>query len=116
MTLTPLQMLWWMIVGHAVCDYPLQGDFLAKGKNRKNPIPGVPWFICLLAHSLIHGGMVALVTGSIFLGIAETGWHAVIDLLKCEGVFGFKFDQFLHIFFKMIWAFAAIGVLKMTTT
>lgn len=29
-----------MLAGHALADYPLQGDFLAKAKNRANPIPG----------------------------------------------------------------------------
>lgn len=66
-----LQILFWMIVGHAVADYPLQGDFLAKGKNHKQPLPGVPWWICLLAHAMIHAGAVALATGSTVLGMAE---------------------------------------------
>ena len=35
--------LFWLMVGHALADYPLQGDFLAKAKNRTAPIPGVPW-------------------------------------------------------------------------
>jgi hypothetical protein len=32
-----------LLVVHALCDYPLQGGFLARGKNEINPIPGVPW-------------------------------------------------------------------------
>jgi hypothetical protein len=28
-----------LFAGHALCDYPLQGDFLARGKNHCNPIP-----------------------------------------------------------------------------
>lgn len=33
-----------LVAGHALADYPLQGDFLARAKNRAAPIPGVPWF------------------------------------------------------------------------
>lgn len=33
-----------LLAGHALCDYPLQGDFLAKAKNRAAPLPGVPWY------------------------------------------------------------------------
>jgi len=28
-----------LFAGHALCDYPLQGNFLAKGKNHRNPHP-----------------------------------------------------------------------------
>ena len=51
-------LLWLLLCGHALCDYPLQGDFLARGKNHTDPIPGIPWVHCLVAHALIHGGMV----------------------------------------------------------
>lgn len=42
--MTPELMLTALIAGHFLCDYPLQGDFLSKAKNRVNPIPGVPWY------------------------------------------------------------------------
>jgi hypothetical protein len=96
--------LWWLLVGHAVCDYPLQGDFLARGKNHKNPIPGIPWYHCLIAHALIHGGAVALITGDVWLGCIEAAIHTVIDYGKCDGRFGFNFDQALHIGCKIVWA------------
>ena len=32
--MSPLAMFAALVAGHALCDYPLQGDFLAKGKNR----------------------------------------------------------------------------------
>lgn len=96
-------MFWWLLVGHAVCDYPLQGDFLARGKNHRNPISGVPWLLCLVAHALIHGGAVALVTGSVFIGCMEVLLHALIDWLKCEGALGFTCDQALHLLSKLAW-------------
>jgi hypothetical protein len=54
------------LVGHAVADYPLQGDFLA-------------WTQALAAHALIHAGAVALATGSAALGVPEFACHAAID-------------------------------------
>ncbi len=94
-----------------MCDYPLQGDFLSRGKNHRAPIPGVPWYQCLVAHSLIHGGMVALLTGSIWLGLAEVACHAAIDYSKCDGRFGFYVDQALHAGCKMLWAVIACDMM-----
>jgi hypothetical protein len=98
-----LLIFWWLLVAHAICDYPLQGDFLARGKNHKNPIPGIPWWQCLLAHSLIHGGAVAALTGNPVLGIFELGAHFGIDYLKSEGKTSFNLDQALHVFCKGLW-------------
>lgn len=99
----PVLMFAAMIAAHAVCDYPLQGDFLAKAKNRFAPLPGVPWWQALGAHSIIHGGAVGLITGSWALGLCEAIAHAVIDDRKCSGRLTFNQDQFLHIGFKVLW-------------
>lgn len=98
-----------LLAGHALCDYPLQGDFLAKAKNRANPIPGVPWYQALGAHALIHGGMVALVTKSPLMGVAETVIHAVTDDLKCKGRLSFNQDQAIHVACKLLWASLSHG-------
>lgn len=95
--------LFYLLGAHALCDYPLQGDFLARGKNHRSPLPGVPWYQCLLAHSLIHGMAVALITGSVWLGIGETVFHIVIDFGKSHGAYGFNFDQMLHVGCKVAW-------------
>lgn len=95
--------LWWLLAGHAICDYPLQGDFLARGKNHRAPIPGIPWWQCLLAHALIHGGAVALVMHDVRFGVAEFACHSVIDFGKCEGWYGFNCDQSLHVVCKVAW-------------
>jgi hypothetical protein len=97
-------LLFLLFVGHALCDYPLQGDFLAKGKNQHAPLPGVPWYQCMFAHSLIHAGMVGLVTGSLTLAILELILHFGIDFWKCEGALSFNKDQAAHFACKVFWA------------
>lgn len=109
-----MEMLLLLLAGHALCDYPLQGDFLARGKSRRAPLAfvGVPWWQCLTAHSAIHAGMVALVTGSWMLGIFEWIAHWLIDHAKCEFLFGegeraFNIDQALHVTCKVLWVILA---------
>jgi hypothetical protein len=107
-------LFFWLIFGHCLADYPLQGDFLARGKNQTAPLPGVPWQVALFAHSMIHAGFVAALSGSPFLGLAELVAHMVIDYAKCEGWLGrpthdsarraaFWIDQGLHVGCKMLW-------------
>lgn len=100
-----------LIAGHALCDYPLQGDFLARAKNRAAPIPGVPWYQALGAHAIIHGAAVALLTGLPLLGLAETVAHAAIDDAKCTGRIGFNTDQALHVGCKLAWVLIAGAML-----
>lgn len=96
-------MLLWLVVGHAIADYPLQGDFLAKAKNHKAPIPGIDWWIALSMHSVMHAGMVLLLTRSVALALAEFVVHCGIDYAKCDGRIGFRTDQALHIGCKVLW-------------
>ncbi len=105
-----------LCIGHSLADFPLQGDFLARGKNRNLPCPvladdGQPpkrvWIFCLTAHSLIHAGFVWIVTGSVILGVVEFALHWLIDALKSDNLFGFEFDQGLHIACKAIY----VGIL-----
>lgn len=101
------ELLIFLLAGHAICDYPLQGDFLAQGKNRHTKLGamegGTMWLHLLTAHALIHGGMVALLTGSPLLGAAETVIHWVTDWAKCESKIGFHTDQAIHIVCKVAW-------------
>lgn len=96
-------LMFWLLAGHALADYPLQGDFLAKAKNHTTDIGRELWPWALPAHGLIHGGIVLLITGSLWLAIAETLAHCVIDRLKCSGSITFGQDQALHIGCKVIW-------------
>ena len=102
-----LEMFALLVFAHFIADYPLQGDFLAKGKNRLQPIPGIPFWHPLTAHAVIHGGFVGIITGSLWLGIAETIVHWITDDAKCIGKISYNADQAIHIICKLIW----VGVL-----
>jgi len=92
-----------LIVGHALADYPLQGDFLARAKNRAAPIPGVPWYQGLVSHALIHAGFVGVITGSLLLACFELIAHCLIDDSKCMGRISYNADQALHVACKLLW-------------
>lgn len=92
------------IFGHMIADYPLQGAYLAAAKNRFAPLQGTPWYQAMAAHSIIHGGIVGLISGSLILACLETVIHSLIDDQKCAGRYGFNIDQALHIMCKFIWA------------
>jgi hypothetical protein len=105
-------------IGHALGDFPLQGDFLARGKNRHLPSPILAdgdrspkrvWLYCLTYHAIIHAGLVWIITGSVVVGVIELVVHWFIDAMKSENAFGFEADQWLHIATKavyvaLIWA------------
>ncbi len=100
-----------LLAGHAFGDYALQGDFIAMYKNRhvRSPTGETIWPYVLTSHALIHGSMVFLITGNIHLGMAETLAHWLIDFGKCEKLFGFHIDQWLHIGCKLLWAWQALN-------
>lgn len=107
-----LTMFFWLMVGHAVADFWAQSDSLAKMKNRhRDPSQFCPpgqkpqkmWVYALTAHALMHGAAVAIVTGNVGLGVAETAAHWVIDFGKCDNWYGIHVDQALHILCKVAW-------------
>lgn len=100
-----------LLIGHALADFALQSDAMAKGKNRHNrttPPPGATytpcWLYWLSSHALIHGGVVWAVTGNVYLGVAETALHWLIDFAKCENRISVHTDQALHVWLKFLWA------------
>jgi hypothetical protein len=122
------------VVAHLVADYPGQGDFLARAKNASAPIPGVPWRTILASHAAIHGAAAwavvavflalggmdprAAVRLGLVFGVAEAGFHATIDHLKCTGRLGgigegsFNRDQLLHLACKALWTAILLWVLR----
>jgi len=99
-----------LLIGHALADFVLQSDAMAKGKNRHNRTttpPGATCTLCwpywLSSHALIHGGVVWAITSNVYLGAAETVVHWLIDFAKCENRINVHEDQFLHIACKVVW-------------
>lgn len=102
-----IELIFYLLCGHALADFALQSDVMAKGKNRHN-IPIIPkgqklvpcWFYWLIAHSLIHGLCVVWLTSPYTLGfmygVFATVAHFVIDFAKCENWTNPHTDQILH--------------------
>jgi Protein of unknown function (DUF3307) len=101
-----------LCAGHALCDYPLQGDFLAKGKCRATAIPGMMWSQLMFAHCLIHAGAVLLITHSLWLAAGELVLHYVTDVAKCEGMISFNTDQGIHYACKLLYAVAMVELIR----
>ena len=97
-----------LFAGHAVADFGLQSKYVADFKNRHLSGNG-DWFHVLFAHALIHGGMVAAITGSAILGLGEVVLHFAIDDMKCSERFGDRMDQGLHYACKILWALIMIA-------
>lgn len=108
-----LDPLLWMLVAHALADYPLQGDWLSRAKNRTlDLVPGERiWPGALAAHAAIHAAGVKLATGSWALAACEFVAHAAIDHTKCAGRLSYNADQALHVACKLVWFAAFILVL-----
>lgn len=105
-----MTLIFWLIAGHLICDYPLQGDATAREKSRHSSSAlqtHVPWYYWLSAHAAMHGAWVAWATGSALLGALEVIAHWVIDFGKCERWFGIHVDQALHLACKLAWLLLA---------
>ncbi|UCC67819.1 MAG: DUF3307 domain-containing protein [Armatimonadota bacterium] len=89
-------------MAHALCDFSLQTEIMAKGKSRQyraEPPTNQRYFPCwpfwLSAHALIWGGGVGLVLGATAGAIGALA-HWVTDFAKCESRIGVIADQALH--------------------
>ena len=104
----PWIVLFALVITHAIADFPLQGAFLAQGKNRhlvnsefQGDEPRFLWAYCLTAHSLVQSGGVWLITGSFVLAFVEFVLHWLLDYAKCESWTNFHMDQLLHVVCKI---------------
>jgi len=100
----PIAVLFALAVVHALADFPLQGEYLARQKVRPEGGGSHDWLVALTAHALIHAGGVWLVTGSKVLGLCEFFLHALIDWGKGEKRYGLLTDQGLHLACKAAYA------------
>lgn len=94
----------YLLFGHFLADYPLQGEFLSQAKNNNTPLGKLFWPHALTAHSFIQGGFVLLFTDSLCLMATEIVIHAGTDALKCNNKITLNFDQAIHILCKVVWA------------
>jgi len=96
-----------LLIGHAIADFVLQSDTMARAKVRHAKMAGdmgpgfPPWYYWLSAHALVHGGAVLLVTGSATLGLLEVALHWSIDFAKSQRWINFHIDQALHVLCKL---------------
>lgn len=108
-----LTLFFWLLVGHALADFPLQGEFMstAKRHDSRSGQNGF-WFFALTAHAMIHAGMVGLAIRLAVpqLGAAATAimflefvWHWSTDLAKARNAIGMKTDQAFHFSAKVCW-------------
>ncbi len=98
-----LELLIMLIGSHFICDYVLQTDAIATGKNRLiDPCKfGVHWCYWMTSHAVTHGFGVGIITGSVWLGFFEFVSHWFIDAGKCEKQYGLHVDQVLHLACKV---------------
>lgn len=106
-----LELLFLLLAAHALADFALQSEIMAKLKNRHNKPEWIPdgqkyvpcWLYWLTAHSLIHAGLVLCVTQSLACAIFELAAHWCIDLAKCEGKTNPNEDQLAHVVCKVLY-------------
>jgi len=101
---------------HALGDFALQTDVMAKGKNRhikpeylsQGQSYKVCWVYWMLAHSLIQGGLIWFVFGNLWIGLIEVGSHFVIDVIKCENITNPHHDQLIHFVLRITYSFILV--------
>lgn len=105
-----------LLLWHALADFPLQGDFIARFKApaiywpERAPapngdygwVPNAIWPWCMSAHCMIHAGGVFFITMSWQCAVFEFATHWVIDWTKCHGRISFNTDQVLHLIGKLV--------------
>jgi Protein of unknown function (DUF3307). len=102
-----MNLLLQLIAWHFICDYVLQTDAIATGKNLKlnKAQYGVDWYYWMTAHAITHSLAVYYLTFDIRLTIFELLAHWWIDYRKCLGKINLHTDQSLHILCKLSYAY-----------
>jgi hypothetical protein len=108
-------LLMWLVFGHYLADFPLQGYFLEKAKNPSTVEGKDIWPHALFAHCMIHAGFVLLFTGSIIAMVVQILTHGITDYWKIKNKLSFGFDQYVHLLVMIgtaliVSVFSALGV------
>lgn len=100
-----IEMAWWLLCAHAVCDLALQHEWIATHKYEYFPdlSHNSMWIAVLSAHSIICGFGVSLATGIWWLGPLEAIWHFITDYLSTHKKISFFWDQVSHLTAKVVW-------------
>ena len=116
---THAEVLFALLLGHAVADYPLQTDYIARFKNWNNASPPPPgqkqqavWPYVMSAHAATHSAAVWIVTSSLTLAACEFVAHWLIDAAKCAGRTDIHTDQALHVVCKVLWLALYVGGIR----
>ena len=93
----------WLLIGHAIADYPMQSEWVARAKQPGFTFDGEAiWPSVLACHAGIHAGAVKLVTGSWLLAGLEFVAHAGIDYSRGRGLLSYNGDQAAHVGCKVL--------------
>jgi len=102
-----LENLFLLLFAHALADFVLQPEAMGQGKNRNAKVHNKEqnlfphWSYWLTAQSMMHGGLVFLITGNVVLGIIEAIVHWLTDYYKCEEAISVHQDQAIHVACKV---------------
>lgn len=83
----------------AITDVALQTEWMADNKRFIHPVTihEIPWYYAMGSHAMINGAGVWLVTGNVWLGVAESVSHFGIDYMKCQNITGPHLDFIFHV-------------------
>jgi len=104
---------------HWLADFGLQSDTMAIRKNwrndekmekewiKKNPDRPYQskWIYYLTGHAWIHGAVIYLFTGILWITIVEIFVHFLVDMLKISGFTQIHQDQLIHLMSKLCYVF-----------
>lgn len=113
--MSEISILFWLVVVHYLCDFPLQSEFMANGKSDRSPSAYPRWHI-MIAHCAIHAGGVALVMSlmqvpfAVLFGVVEFAWHMWTDEVKNRGWIDAHIDQGSHLIAKAAYVTVAASV------
>lgn len=91
-----MKTLFYLIAGHYLADFPLQGEYLSNSKGSN--------FHAMAAHCMIQALTVMLATGDLRLAMIEFFAHAIIDKMKCNGWLSLNQDQCLHLTLRVAYS------------